>query len=331
MLRIPADKKFLAGTKFIDLCAGLGGFRLAAESFGGECVFASDFDERVAGVYEKNFGDRPAGDITKINEKDIPNHELLCAGFPCQPFSISGKKKGFKDTRGTIFFDIARILQLHRPKIILLENVKNFASHDKKKTLQTVVRVLQELGYFVHYKVLNASLFGVPQTRERIYIVCFRDDVIDGDKYEFPRIRPNSKVLRDLLQPPEEVKKFEVNVSPTFTKRLSEVDSYLYTKPVRVGHINLGRQGERIYHPNGHAITLSSQGGGIGAKTGLYYVNGVIRRLSPRECARLNGFPEKFKLYSRPSVSYAHLGNSVVVDVLQYVLFSCNFVLSRVR
>ena len=321
MLRIPKDKKFLAGARAIDLCSGLGGFRLAFESFGGECVFASDFDESVADVYEQNFGDRPAGDITKIAEEDIPEHDILCAGFPCQPFSISGKQAGFSDTRGTIFFDIARIAKHHKPKLVFLENVKNFASHDKKRTLKTVIHVLNDLGYSVHHKVINASNFGVPQARERIYILAFRED-IDASEYRFPKIRPAPCVVKDILEPAEKVADCIVDVVPSFVDNLAEIETKKYIKPIRVGHINLGRQGERIYHVNGHAITLSAHGGGIGAKTGLYYVDGVVRRLSPRECARLNGFPNRFKLHRRPTRAYVQLGNSVVVDVLQYLFFS---------
>jgi len=345
MLTIPENRKFLTGTTFIDLFAGLGGFRLACESFGGECVFSSDFDKNVADVYEENFGERPAGDITKIDAKTIPPHDILCAGFPCQPFSISGKKAGFKDTRGTLFFDIARIVKHHKPKMVLLENVRNFAAHDKGKTLETVVNVLEELGYSVDHALLNASHYGVPQSRIRIYILAVRKDIMDRIQYnknnlavfpEYyfvfpPRARLDPVILYDVLETktkyPEGI---EVDVDYEIEEcyKTGTVEDAL--KPIRIGKIALGRQGERIYHPRGHAITLAASGGGIGGKTGLYLIDNRVRRLTPRECARLNGFPDSFKLHPRRTVAYKQLGNSVVVDVLQYILMECGGPIVRV-
>lgn len=329
MLTIAANRKFLTGTTFIDLFAGLGGFRLAVESFGGECVFSSDFDDAVADVYEKNFGERPAGDITKIDVVDIPPHDILCAGFPCQPFSISGKKAGFKDTRGTLFFDIARIVNHHKPKMVFLENVKNFATHDKGRTLKTIVTVLEDLGYTVHYKLLNASHYGVPQSRIRIYIVAFRAD-LDANQFEFPTAKLSRKTLEDILETrSEKLAGTEIDVEYELDENYEEKIDKLPKRPIRIGKIGLGRQGERIYHTRGHAITLAASGGGIGGKTGLYLVNDRVRRLSARECARLNGFPERYKLHPRRTVSYRQLGNSVVIDVLQYVLANCKNVLGK--
>lgn len=328
MLVIPKNKKFLRGTSFIDLFSGLGGFRLACESFGGECVFSSDSDDSVAAVYETNFGERPAGDITTIAAKDIPPHDILCAGFPCQPFSISGKKAGFSDTRGTLFFDIARIVKHHQPKMVFLENVRNFVTHNRGKTLETVVHTLEELGYNVQHALLNASYYGVPQSRIRIYIVAFRKD-LPHDQFAFPTVKPNDTTLYDVLETkthyPEGTK----------IKVAYELESDYKTKirnklkqPIRIGQIGLGRQGERIYHPRGHAITIAASSGGIGGKTGLYLVGNRVRRLSPRECARLNGFPDWFKLHKSRSLAYKHLGNSVVIDVLQYILAACQDPLS---
>lgn len=327
MINVADGKQFLTNVPFIDLFAGLGGFRLALESFGGECVFSSDFDEQVAEVYEANFGERPFGDITKIAAKDIPHHDILCAGFPCQPFSISGKKAGFKDTRGTLFFDIARIAKHHQPKMLFLENVKNFATHNKGKTLATVVNTLEEIGYTVHYKLLNASHYGVPQSRVRIYIVAFRDD-ISSDDFRFPPARLSEKTLQHMLETnSEKLTGTDIDVDYEINEDYEKLIHGLPKKPIRIGQIGLGRQGERIYHPRGHAITLAASGGGIGGKTGLYLINDRVRRLSPRECARLNGFPNSFKLHKRPTVAYRQLGNSVVVDVLQYVLYECRKVL----
>jgi DNA (cytosine-5)-methyltransferase 1 len=327
MLTVPKDRKFLTGATFIDLFAGLGGFRLAVESFGGKCVFSSDFDASVADVYEANFGERPAGDITKIDAADIPKHDILCAGFPCQPFSISGKKAGFKDTRGTLFFDIARIVKQHRPKVVFLENVKNFAAHDKGKTLATVVNTLEELGYTVHHKLLNASDYGIPQSRIRVYIVAFRDD-LPGDKFKFPAAKLKRCTVNDILETVDSIPEgtgidVEYELDDNYKAKVPEFSP----RPVRIGQIGLGRQGERIYHPRGHGITLAAAGGGIGGKTGLYLIKNRVRRLSPRECARLNGFPDRYKLSKRRTVAYKHFGNSVVIDVLQHILFSCSTII----
>ena len=161
----------------IDLFAGIGGFRIAFENAGAKCVFTSEWDKYAAITYKANFGDVPAGDITKIKAEDIPHHNILCGGFPCQAFSISGKMNGFNDTRGTLFFDVARIADYHKPEVLFLENVKNLVKHDDGKTLQTILRVLDEINYDVYHAVLNASLYGAPQARERVYFVCFRKDL----------------------------------------------------------------------------------------------------------------------------------------------------------
>ncbi|MBQ3836892.1 MAG: DNA cytosine methyltransferase, partial [Treponema sp.] len=172
--------------KFIDLFAGIGGFHIALSSLGGKAVFASEWDKEAAQVYENNFSLKPEGDITKISEKSIPDHDILCAGFPCQAFSISGKQLGFEDSRGTLFFDVARIAKEKQPKIMFLENVKNLARHDNGKTLAVIKNTLDEIGYDVFDKVLDASKFGVPQSRKRIYIVCFRKDLKVKD-FSFPK------------------------------------------------------------------------------------------------------------------------------------------------
>ena len=193
------QKKNLEGFRYIDLFAGIGGFHLAMNSFDAECVFASEWDSFAAKVYEDNFGIKPYGDITKIIESDIPQHDILCGGFPCQAFSISGKQKGFDDTRGTLFFDIARIVEYHKPKILFLENVKNLAKHDKGHTLKVIVKTLFGLGYTVNYKVLNASDYGLPQNRERIFIVCFRND-LGIDNFVFPSPIGKNISLNEVLE-----------------------------------------------------------------------------------------------------------------------------------
>ncbi len=196
---INIENKSLKGFKFIDLFAGIGGFHYALSSFGAECVFASEWDIHAAETYDKNFNLKPQGDITKISADEIPSHDILCGGFPCQAFSISGKQKGFEDTRGTLFFDIARIAEQHKPKVLFLENVKNLSQHDEGKTLKIILKTLENLNYTVFFKVLNASKFGLPQNRERVYIVAFRQD-IESKKINFP-VPPNtSSCLLDILE-----------------------------------------------------------------------------------------------------------------------------------
>lgn len=305
--------------KFIDLFAGIGGFHIALSSLGGEAVFASEWDKDAATVYENNFKLKPAGDITKISEKSIPDHDILCAGFPCQAFSISGKQLGFEDSRGTLFFDVARIAKEKQPKVMFLENVKNLARHDGGKTLAVIKKTLDEIGYDVYDKVLDASKFGVPQSRKRIYIVCFRKDLKVKD-FTFPKEEKVKKHVEDILMPDSETKKYEVRRNDVFMN--NNIKEKYSDTPLRIGIVNKGGQGERIYSPLGTAITLSAYGGGAGAKTGLYRVNGRIRKLAPRECARLDGFPESFKIAEKDNIAYKQFGNSVVVDVLKKIMKS---------
>lgn len=316
-------KKILSKYTFVDLFAGIGGFRLALESFGAKCIFSSEWDKHAQQVYKENFDEVPEGDITEIPEPNIPKHNILCAGFPCQSFSISGKQKGFGDTRGTLFFDIARIAENIQPEILFLENVKNFERHDHGRTLDTVIRVLDEIGYNSFHKVLNASYFGVPQKRERIYIFGFRKD-LKVSSYSFPNPPMIPTKLIDILLPDSQTRKYIINRKDIFLRKHVRVDIDLFghypLKPIRVGTVNKGGQGERIYHECGHAITLSAYGGGVGAKTGLYLINGKIRKLAPRECARLTGFPDSFNIHPSDAQVYKQFGNSVVVNVLQYLL-----------
>ena len=313
---IEIKEKPLQGYRFIDLFAGIGGFHLALSSFGAECVFASEWDSNSKRVYESNFGIEPSGDITKIDEKTIPKHDILCAGFPCQAFSISGKQLGFNDTRGTLFFDIARIVKEKQPKIILMENVKNFEKHDNGKTLKVILNTLNNLNYNVFYKVLNSADFNIPQKRERIYFVCFRKD-LNINTFEFPKPITLEKHLIDILETSSETEKLFINRNDI---QINKEDNKFDNKPIRLGQIAQGRQGERIYSTKGTAITLSAFGGGIFARTGGYLIDGKVRRLTPRECARVMGFPDTYKLAESNNIAYQQFGNSVVVDVLQYIL-----------
>lgn len=320
MLTIEKKDKFLRGFKFIDLFAGIGGFRIALDSFGGECVFSSDIDEHAQKVYTANFGDKPHGDITKIAAKEIPAHDILCAGFPCQPFSIAGTQDGFADTRGTLFHEVVRIAKHHRPRMVFLENVKNLVAHDDGKTLKTIVTALSKTGYDVVWRVLNASHYGVPQKRERIYILGF--DRKHRFEYSWPDPIKTTRRVRDILQRKDhddvQAMRIDEKRYPPKINVLTPVKPGT-PKPVRIGSVGLGRQGERIYHIDAHAVTISASGGGVGAKTGMYYADKVVRRLTPRECARLNGFPETFEPHERTTEALKQFGNSVVVDVVQHI------------
>jgi len=301
---------------FIDLFAGIGGFRLALEDLGGTCVFTSEWDANSQDTYLKNFGELPHGDITKIKEKEIPQHDILCAGFPCQAFSISGKRLGFKDVRGTLFFDVARIAKHHKPDILFLENVKNFARHENGNTLAAVLNVLDDIGYKPFYQILKSSDYGLPQARERIYFVAFRKE-LGVEDFKFPEPTNEAKVIKDILEKvaPKDcyINRPDIKI---YGKDKQVVDP---RRPLQIGTINSGGQGERIYSVNGSGITLSAFGGGAASKTGAYLVDGKIRKLTPRECARLQGFPEDFVLPENRNVAYKQFGDSVSVPVLKAI------------
>ena len=304
---IDIKDKVLEGYKFIDLFCGLGGFRLALESLGANCVFSSEIDVNAADVYENNFGERPFGDITLIDESDIPHHDILCAGFPCQPFSASGKKLGFEDTRGTLFFEVARIVNHIRPKVVFLENVMYLVAHNDGETLSVIKSSLEELGYSVFCTVLNAINYGIPQQRRRTYIVCFRNDV-DSSSFHFPYSRPLFSCIKDLMISEEETVDLRIrrSVYPPARKPKYEKNGVrLY------GFFNEGRQGERVYSIDGACITIATANKEI-----IHYVNKsgeqVIRKLHNRECARLMGFPDSYKLHENKKEAHHQLGNSPI-------------------
>lgn len=321
---ITIKDKCLTGVSFIDLFAGIGGFHYALSSYGAHCLYASEWDKPAQETYFVNHGIMPSGDITKIAAKEIPSHDILCGGFPCQAFSISGKRLGFEDTRGTLFFDIARIVNHHRPKVVFMENVKNSMLHDNGRTFRVVVESMKELGYTMFSKVLNSGQFGIPQHRERVYMVCFRKDILNDNRFEFPDIVIPSSLNDVLESSPKDAKVInrpDIQIyRVAAVEKMDEKKTDLPNKPIQIGIVNKGGQGERIYDPIGHAITLSAYGGGAGAKTGLYLINGVVRKLSPRECARLQGFPDGFVIHPNLHQAYKQFGNSVTINVLQYIV-----------
>lgn len=305
--------------KFIDLFAGIGGIRLAFENAGVgtvKCVFSSEWDEKAQDTYEANFGERPAGDITKINAEDIPDHDLLLAGFPCQPFSIAGVTKakalgnehGFKHaTQGTLFFDIARIIEKKRPKAFLLENVKNLKSHDRGKTFKVILQTLRdELGYTVYTKVIDAQVM-VPQHRERIYIVGFREPTV----FDFPELPNLEPKVKDILEK-------NVDSKYTLTEHLWE-----YLQNYAAKHKAKGNGfGYGIADPNGVTRTLSARYYKDGAEILIAQKGKSPRRLTPRECARIMGYPDSFKIVCSDTRAYKQFGNSVAVPVVQQVALS---------
>ncbi len=314
---VEVSSKPFSNLSFIDLFAGIGGFRLALESLGGSCVYSSEWDKQAQNVYQENFGERPQGDITQVDEKTIPAHDICCAGFPCQAFSISGKMRGFEDSRGTLFFDVARIVKEKKPKVVFMENVRNFARHDGGRTLKVVQKTMEDLGYDFYWKVLSARDYGVPQKRERVYMVCFRKD-LGKINFEFPKPFPLERHVEDFLleDSPETAALYDSRYPMVLNPKKEDKPS---CRPIKLGIVNKGGQGERVYSTKGIAVTLSAYGGGVFAKTGGYLIGGKPRRLHPRECARLMGYPDSYKISKRPNQAYKQFGNSVVVDVLQLI------------
>lgn len=304
--------------KFIDLFAGIGGMRIAYQNVGGTCVYSSEWNKFSQQTYEENFGDRPDGDITKVEAEMIPDHDILVAGFPCQPFSIAGVSKkqsmgkatGFKDkTQGTLFFDVCRILKAKKPKAFMLENVKNLCSHDKGRTFQIILESLDELEYEVFYDILKGQDF-VPQHRDRIIIVGFDRKRYGKNidfKFDITPVSPKP-VLRDILES-------KVNPKYTLTDNL-----WIYLQNYAAKHKAAG---------NGFGYGIASRSGISRTLSARYYKDGSEilisqrgknpRRLTPRECARLQGFPENFKIPVSDTQAYRQFGNSVVVPLMQNV------------
>lgn len=312
---------------FIDLFAGIGGTRLAFEQAGGRCVFSSEWDTWACDTYEANFGERPAGDITKIAAFEIPQHDVLVGGFPCQPFSIAGVTKhsalgnehGFRHaTQGTLFFHIARILEASRPRAFLLENVKNLIGHDKGKTFKIILSTLQdELGYTVYWKTIDAREV-LPQHRERIYLVGFRDHI----EYDFPSFAEEPVRLADVL---------ERRVPKKYT--LSE-HLWNYLQEYAAKHRAKGNGfgfGLIEDTKNGITRTLSARYYKDGSEILVPKSSGPPRRLTPRECARLMGFPDDFKIPVSDTQAYKQFGNSVAVPIVKAIAVTIHDVLTKRR
>ncbi|MBN1968294.1 MAG: DNA (cytosine-5-)-methyltransferase [Candidatus Delongbacteria bacterium] len=306
----PKNYKF----RFIDLFAGIGGIRIAYQKVGGKCVFSSEYNKFAKVTYEANFGEIPFGDITKINEKNIPEHDILLAGFPCQPFSIAGvskknslgRKHGFLDeTQGNLFFDIARILEEKRPKAFMLENVKNLVAHDKGRTFEVIYNTLDELGYSVHFRVLDGKHF-VPQHRERIIIVGFDKRVFNGkENFKFPKLPEPTRTIGEILEPNPDDKY-------TLSNKLWDyLQNYAEKHKAKGNGFGFGltdldsisRTISARYYKDGSEILIPQNGKNP-------------RRLTPRECARLQGFPDEFIIPVSDNQAYRQFGNSVVMPLM---------------
>ncbi len=307
---------FMKNNRFIDLFAGIGGFRLAMEKAGFDCVFSSEWDRFAAQTYEANFSDFPAGDITKIQSSEIPAYDILCAGFPCQPFSIAGVSKknslgrshGFLDrTQGTLFFEIARILRDTKPSAFILENVKNLVSHEGGRTFATILNTLQnDLGYTLRYQIINADSL-LPQNRARIYIVGFRSPRA-AERFSFPVPGNSAPRLRDILE------------KKTPDRYILSDHLWKYLNDYREKHRLAGHGfGFGLADLNGKTRTLSARYYKDGSEILIPVRGRNPRRLTPRECARLMGFPENFQIVVSDTQAYKQFGNSVAVPVVREI------------
>lgn len=300
-----AEQKNEGLFRTIDLFAGIGGIRLGFQKHGGETVFSSEWDKPAQETYAANFSEIPYGDITKIQPHEIPAFDVLLAGFPCQPFSQAGKKRGLADTRGTLFFDIAKIIEHHRPRVVFLENVKRFRTHDGGNTYNVIESLLQGMGYTVHSKVLNAKHFGVPQNRERIYIVGFLDKV----DFSFPEPLGMKTRLGKIL---------EKNVHEKYT-----ISDKLWSghRRRKLEHEKKGNGfGYSLFnHKSEYTSTISARYYKDGSEILIEQEGKNPRKLTPREAARLQGFPEWFQIPVSDAQAYKQFGNSVAVPVIEAI------------
>ena len=358
--------------KFLELCAGIGGFRQALENLGCECVGWSEIDKYAIKLYSAWYNDNcNFGDVTKINAETLPDFDLLVGGFPCQAFSIAGKRMGFDDTRGTIFFDFARIMKAKKPKFAIFENVKGLLNHDGGKTYETILQTLNELGYDAQWGILNTKFHGLPQNRERVYIVAnlrersstkilfergdgLTDKVerteqsIIGDYYtengkthQWGGVIGDESIAPCLMageyKSPRIVKIGSIGGKPCQSDQVYSPSGVSVTLSAqnggkgamtgvyRIGDIDgLNTQYSRVYDSEGISATINAQGGGLGAKTGLYNIEHKVRRLTPKECFRLQGFKDEmvelgYKLGISDTQIYKMAGNAVSVPVVEWV------------
>jgi DNA (cytosine-5)-methyltransferase 1 len=308
--------------KYADLFCGLGAFHkafnrnnLMNNNIRYTCVFACDINEGVRKIYEENYKIKPEGDINKINIDNIPNFDILCAGFPCQPFSIAGNQKGFEDkTRGNLFYKILEIIDKKNPSILMLENVKNLHTIHNGETFKVIKTELEKRNYNVSYKIIDSRYYNSPQSRQRIYIIC--------NKYKTYIF----KEIKNKIIPVSSILDTSINTFFDYTKKykLEETNgkSMMKYKLINIETGKGGRQGERIYDITTCGPTICASGGGIGGKTGFYYIDKKIRTLSIEETLRMFGFDSDFKyesLCNKKDLLF-YLGNSIVINVLEELI-----------
>ncbi len=310
--------------KMIDLFAGIGGIRIAFEDNGVKCVKSSEIDRYACDTYKMNFGEEPLGDIMKISPQDLPDYDIIAGGFPCQPFSLGGLRKGFDDTRGTLFFEVARLIRAKKPKAFFLENVEGIVNHDGGKTIETIENTLRELGYNFHSDILNACDYGVPQNRKRWYCVGFNNDLKigfenqEGDfkkTYRFPKKRELLLTVNDIVKP---IKTHEYDVTETCKKNINlylpefkkgrrfNCENVLLANEIRASRCN--------FRCDGISPCLTAKMGTGGNNVPVYVEQ--MRRLTEKECLRIMGFPDWYKIKENSMHSYKQIGNSVVVSIV---------------
>lgn len=323
---------------FIDLFSGLGGFRIAFESLDCECVFSSEIDTYARETYKSNFGEYPEGDIAEISSKEIPTHDILCAGFPCQPFSLGGLRRGFEDSRGTLFFEVARILKDKKPKAFILENVRGLHNHDNGNTLQVIKNTLIELGYTISYKCMNALDYGIPQNRDRWYCVGFRNDLNikfeegnneKGIVYRFPEKRDLQFKIEDIVEDSIEGYECTERALKNINKHYNE-----YLKNKKIDHSKLIiandiRPSRCSFKNNGIVPCLTAKMGTGG--NNIPVIVNYKRVLTERECLALMGFPKDYKIKPKVQQSYKQIGNSVVVPIIEMLARNIIKILDQVN
>ena len=298
---------------FIDLFSGIGGFRLAFESVGAKCLFSAEIDKHACHTYKINFEDDPYCDVSQLNPVDIPDFDILCAGFPCQPFNIAGKRKGFGDTRGTLFFDIERIIRAKQPKAFILENVKGLVNHDQGNTFKVIVETLEKkLDYQLFYQVLNSKDYGLPQNRERIYIVGFKEHDI---KFTFPKKQVLQIDLSDIKEPDpknQEISKLAISHIWKHLKNHKQYEN-IYNHPLLLAYEI--RKSRASFRFDNLSPCLTAKMGTGGNNVPIFVQE--MRKFTTRECLRIQGFPESFWIEPNKSQSYKQIGNSISVPVVK--------------
>ena len=310
--------------RMIDLFAGIGGIRIAFESNGVKCVMSSEIDKYACETYKSNFGEEPWGDITKISPEDLPEFDIIAGGFPCQPFSLGGLRKGFEDIRGTLFFEVARLIKARKPKAFFLENVEGIVNHDGGKTLNVIENTLKELGYNFKWRVMNACEYGVPQKRKRWYCVGFRKDLMIGfvgqegeykEYYEFPSKCELKYKVNDIVS---HISSSEYNITETCKKNIEKyLPEYMVSGRCKDQDIILAnevRPSRCNFRSDGISPCLTAKMGTGGNNVPVYVKD--MRKLTEKECLRIMGFPDWYKITPNCMHSYKQIGNSVVVTIV---------------